>query len=516
MRRAPVVLIIAACAAVLAVPGTASEPTVAPGYRMDVPGTLALSLHGRVVAYRLRGNTVAVAVRSSNRCTTFAWRVAWPTVVRTRASCQTVASARSASAAMGARLIASSLQEPARLDVLGSSGQLVHAWPLPVHVRPGSLQVAGGLATFITRDGAGLWVARLRDGRVAFVAPIASRDHPLLGARGIAYHDDLYKRAPAGRPVLKFVPMRGLRRVLARVGRPLHTGGPIRSLSVDGARVALVVGGGSRSCDRIVFWNIAWRSAAQVSQQSGPTCSTSHSKTRISNVVLGGARAQWVATYRGRPMLVAADAIDCQEWVIRRLSDLRPRISLAGMAANGSTIVYALDNGAGSRVGRVTGRYRGQDIFSLRLPVRQVATADERIAVLGTDGTIEVRTAGGRLLRRVESPGANSLALDGGLLATTAHGRIDIYRVASGRLLRSWPLPAGSGHVDLQYRLAVVTAGRSVYVLDVMSGSRTRIAVAPVSPVAQIAAVGVVYSYSLGAHGIAKVVPIRALERALR
>src|SRR5205085_6545199 len=104
----------------------------------------------------------------------------------------------------------------------------------------------------------------------------------------------------------------------------------------------LAVAGGAGRCDRVVFWNIAWRSVEQVSEKVGPTCTPYGGSGRITDIALGGARAQWLTVYRGRPMLVAADAIGCQEWVIRRLSDLGRRISVAGLGADGPTLAFAL------------------------------------------------------------------------------------------------------------------------------------------------------------------------------
>src|SRR5207248_8326272 len=112
----------------------------------------------------------------------------------------------------------------------------------------------------------------LSDGRTTFVAPVRAGDRPGLDARGVVYQDNVYKRAPDDRPLLKFVPRAALEGELARVGRPLHTSAPIRSISMAGTRVALALGGARSGCDAVWLWNIPWRSFEQVSETAGPSC----------------------------------------------------------------------------------------------------------------------------------------------------------------------------------------------------------------------------------------------------
>jgi len=512
MRRS----LFAACLAAFAlvpVAGAASE------YPMDAAGTRSLSLDGSIVAYRVSGQSLTVAVRSGGECAVLVWHTATESVASTDRTCASVVATRRRAPFAGVRFVASGLQAPDRLEVRTRRGALLDSWPLPVRARLRSLQVAGGLAVFTARGGSGLWVARLSDGRVAFVAPIAPGDHPVLTATGLAYHDAVYKSARADKPVLKFVPASALNAALARVGHALHTGGPIRAFSVDGTRVALAIGGNAH-CDRVIFWNISWRSVAQVSQKTGPTCPAAGAASRISAVALGGARAQWVTVHRGRPMLVAADAIDCQEWVIRRLSDLPAGASVGAVAGDRSVLTYAQrepTTTAGTQIGRLTGGYRGHDVFQLATTVRQISADGGRLAVLGADGSIEIRTAGGVFRQRIESAGATSAALSGNLVAaTTAAGTLAVYSTVSGRLLRSWRLPAHAGHVDLQYRIAVVGTSRAVYALDVMTGRIVRVAVAPRAATAQIESIGLVYAYSSDNQGVAKLVPMLMLERLLQ
>ena len=120
-------------------------------------------------------------------------------------------------------------------------------------------------------------------------------------------------------------------------------------------------------------------------------------------------------------------------------------------------------------------------------------------------------------MRSFVSRGATSIALSGNILAVTARdGRLHVYSVSAGRQLHNWTLPAGAAHVDLQYGIAVVTAGRSVYAVDVASGRTALIAAAPVAPRAQIGPIGVVYAFSMDGRGTANFVPMSHVESAVR
>lgn len=516
MRRTSAYLATAACALALA------APAIAYVCHPDPSGARSLSVRGRVVAYSLRGRTVTIALQSRGRCTVLTWHAGTQSVASTGVMCRSLSQVRHSWAPpRRARVVYSdSSDRPDRLEVLGSNGQLLRSWPLPVHARPRTLQVSGRLAAFVVRGRPGLWVVELASGRATFVAPVRPEDQPLLDAKGVAYQDNVYKRRPADRPLLKFVPTHALEHELAHVGRPLHTQGPIRAFSEGGTRVALVVAGGGGRCDRVVFWDIPWRSADQVSEDAGPTCGGPETAGRVSDIALGGARAQWIALHRGRPMVVAADDIGCQEWVIQRLSDQDNRISLAGIAADGPTLAFALVNRSArspvSNIGRVTGGYRSQKVFRVRGVVHALSADDGRIAVLAGNGMISVRTENGFALRSFVSRGASSLALSGTLLAVIAHnGRLHVYSISTGRQLHSWRLAARASHIDLQYGIAVVTVGRSVYAVDVKSGRTAVLAKTPVRARAQIEPMGVVYTYSTNGRGTAKFVPMSRVESAV-
>ena len=388
---------------------------------------------------------------------------------------------------------------------------MIRSWPLPVRVRPHTLQVEGSLAAYSAFGGNGLWVTRLTDGRTTFVAPVRQGDRPRLTRLGVAYIDNVYKHAPSNRPTIKFVPTRSLFQELAHVGNPVYTGGAIRSLSMDGTRVALAVSGKSAGCDRVVFWDIPWRSVEQVSQQAGVTCAASGASRRISQIALGGARAQWITRQNGRSIVVAADDVGCQEWVIQRLPQ-RPGFSLGGIAADGATLAFALTGRVHSSVGMVTGTYRTRDLYGATGTIRSLSANAAHTAVLWSNGRIDVRALHGRLLESFSAPTAVSLALRGNVVVTpTRSGRLDVY--TAGRRVHSWPLPVGArDSVDLQYGVAVMTAGNGVYAVNIATGRIAELARTPSTPIAQIGSVGVAYAYG----PVAQLIPMSRVEAVMR
>jgi hypothetical protein len=279
MRRLSARLAVTVCALVLA------GPAIAYICHPDASGTRSLALRGRVVTYSLRGEVLTIGLSSRGLCNVVTWDAGVDSVTPAAISCGALARSQHSSAtATRVRFrLAGASDGPDRIQVRAADGY-VRSWPLPVRARPGTLAVSRGLATYLERDGTGLWVMRLGDGRTTFVGPTRPGDRPLLGARGLAYQDNVYKRRPLNRPLLKFVPTSTLRHEVGQAVRPLHTGGPIRAFSVDGTRVALVVGGRAGRCDRVVFWNAPWRSVEQVSEENGPTCGPLAPSRRISSI----------------------------------------------------------------------------------------------------------------------------------------------------------------------------------------------------------------------------------------
>ncbi|HZS24220.1 MAG TPA: hypothetical protein VFA30_04460 [Gaiellaceae bacterium] len=474
---------------VLAAPAAAAIYVCHP----DPAGTRVLHLRGDVLGYRVQGATATIAVRSGDACATVTWS---GTATSRRAACTNLQ--QPYAAPHGVRVVRppAGVDRPDRLAV-ASTGR---SWPLPVRVRPNTLQVAGDLAGYEALGGHGFWVTRLGDGKTTFVAPVKS-GRPVLDADGAFYVDNVYKSAAPNRPVVKFVPTAALQSELVRVGAPVHTGGAIRAFSMDGNTIALVVAG---RCDRVVFWNVPWRSVMQVSQQAGVTCAGLGASRHISQIALGGARAQWVTMQQGKPVVVAADDIGCQEWVVGRL----PSGSHVLIAGDGTTLAFT----TAGRISHVLGSYRTAGLYEASGV--QALAADGTLTAVLAHGLVTIHAAQTRELT-LPAAGAQSVALRGStVVTTTASGRLDVYRAA--RLVHSWPLPSGARpRVDLRYGIAVVTTRNGVYAIDTTNGRSALVASTPATPRAQISPLGVGYVYSLAGRGTAALVPMAAVEAAV-
>jgi hypothetical protein len=251
-------------------------------------------------------------------------------------------------------------------------------------------------------------------------------------------------------------------------------------------------------------------------------CAATGASRRISQVVLGGNRAQWITAQHGRPALLAIDAIGCKEWVIERLSDQPLGMSLGAIAGEGTTLAFALidrtSRGAFSAIERVTGGYRDKSVYRVPGAVTALATDGLRMAVLTADGRVYLRGYEGRgLLSRLVRH-ATRIALHGDDIVTaTSTGRLNIYSTSSGALRHSWRLPDDTtSRLSIEYGIAVVTAGRNVYAVRLDTGRTARLALAPSRALAKIGAAGVVYAFSTKGRGTAELVPMSTVEAALR
>jgi hypothetical protein len=459
----------------------------------DPAGTRVLQLHGPVLGYSVQGSTAMITVGGAAACTTVTWSA---TGTSRSAACDRLQ--QSYAIPRTAHIVRPRIgvDRPDRL-VVAATGR---SWPLPVRVRSNTLQVAGDLAGYEALGGHGLWITRLSDGKTTFVAPVKS-GRAVLDSAGAFYVDNVYKMAPPGEPVAKFVPTDALRRELAQVGAPVHTSGAIRAFSMDGTNIALVA---AARCDRVLFWSVPWRSLEQISQQAGVTCAGLGASRHISQIALGGSRAQWVTMQLGKPIVVAADDIGCQEWVVGRPAS-RSRVSLA---ADGTMLAFTLQG----RVTDVLGNYRTSGLYGA-MRVNALAADGNLTAVLQRQ-LVTIHNARARELT-LRTAGAQSLALRGStVVTTTAAGRLNVYRAS--RLLHSWRLPSGARpHVDLQYGIAVVSTRKGVYAIDTANGRTALLVSTPAPPRAQIEPIGVGYVYSKANRGTAAIVPMAAVEAAL-
>jgi hypothetical protein len=208
--------------------------------------------------------------------------------------------------------------------------------------------------------------------------------------------------------------------------------------------------------------------------------------------------------------VLAASIIDCVEWVIAR--PVAGVQSVAGLSGDGGMLAYSLARPGASSVGLVPRAWRGVDIARSNGRAAAISTDSGRVAVLYQDGTVTVVTAGGRLAARFSVGDARAIALRRNRLAVLRRGTLDVYDTASGHRVSSWTIPATATSVDVQYGIALVTAGRDVLAVNTATGRTARLLHAPGRVAAQIEAPGAAVQFNVGARGYLRFIPMSVIE----
>lgn len=483
----------------------------------DPPGTRSVTVAGAVEGYTMNGPRVSIDYRARGSCRRMSWSVRAGDVRSRPVACAKADPAvRTAAHVGGSRLALRSggPDAPDRL-VVQRDGRVVRSWPLPDRFR--TLDAYRGVALLGTKSSRETYAVRLSDGRAALLALNHRGDNPQIEAPGIVYQDNLYKRQES-RPQrrIKFVPMKAVERALDRAGRPLTIAGEIADIAMDGPRVAIAVRGLGSDCDRVMFWNVPWQYVSRLTEEDELTCHQTHGSGRIGVVAVGGIGAEWTTAANGTRRVLSATIVDCVERVIAAARE--GRSSLTSLSADGGLLAYAVANGARGVVGAVGPGMRPVTISTRpRTPVSVHVDAG-RIAILGSDGQVEVVDSAGESLQTFSVAAGAAIALRGErLVALTRDARLQVFDMLTGELRDTWSVPAGlSDELDVHYGVAVVTKGASVLAVDLESGRVAAVAKAPGRVTATIEAPGVAYAYSVRGQGQVRFVPFSRIEAALR
>ena len=464
--------------------------------------------------------------------------------------------------------------KPDRLVVFDrATSRRIAAWPL--FERPARVALYGGIAILSGKTRHELYAMRISDGRLAQIGIARGGDAPVIGRAGVVYQDDLdlakHLTAPAER-TLKLLPLPTVQRELARPfstvhmymsysrapaargagrvstarnrhpTRPAHHGAlpphpyrgdPITAMSMDGTRVALAVHDPTGRCDYVLFWNVAWHYVTRLTRALGPQCLPVHGPGGITNVAISGSRAVWTTTYGGRTRVLAASITDCQEWVVAR-----PRTRVEGvpaLAGDTGILAYALAPEQRfaattiSRVGVVPASWRGIPVQRLQSRIVALSAYNRRIATLGSNGTAAITALAvgvdqtrsiptrGKLASEIQVGQARAIALrDHVLAALTGRGTLNVYSLPSGRLLHTWATRVSANSLDVQYGIALITAGNDVYALDTATGKTARLFHAPAKVAAQIEAPGAAIEFNNAGHGHIAFLPMSRIEASIR
>ncbi len=501
--------------AVLVAAGLLAGSSLAYVCHPSAAGTRMLTLKGAVVSLRTHGSSVGFVLKKpAGSCSRVVWSTATGLAMTAPSACpaplrlqaSTVAPALNAGRVT---VVRGGGNRPDMLKVLGAGGHVVRALPLPAS--PVTLSASGGIAVFAAR-GQGVFAMRLSDGLFGFLGPNGGSFAPQLSARGVLFHDGESKLAlRRGRTVVEYMSRAAILRTIARTAHPLLTGGPIRSLSMDGPRVAVAVGDTSGRCDRVLYWNVAWNPAQRVSSAGGPTCMVRPKNVEIPAVAIGGFRAEWLVTENGTSRLVAGSPL-CQEWVLGRYAGTGSVTSLTG---DRGTLAFAASSGGSSTVSVVNAAYRPVAVASG--PGSPVIAADRsRVAILWPDGRIEVASRDGKILSAFRGRPAAAVSLQGNELVTLGGGRVNVFDVRTAKLIRHFTVGASAAGIDLQDGVVAFSEGRNAMVLDLATGRTAVVGRAPSRLVGvQIEAPGLAYAWSSGSRGEAQFVTTRRLDLAL-
>ena len=449
-----------------------------------------------------------------------------------------------------------------------ATSRRIASWPLLD--RPARVAVYGGIAILSGATRHELYALRLADGRIAQIGIARAGDRPLISAAGVLYQDDLdlkkHRTAPLQR-TLKLVPLSSVRQELARpfttvrmymsysapspASAPDSTGSvravqrastppyrgadpprPLRldritAMAMNGSRVALAVHDPTGRCDYVLFWNVQWHYVTRLTRSSGATCLPTHAPGGITNVAIAGSRAIWTVTYGGKSRVVGAMITDCQEWVVARPVAGLERV--AGLAGDGSVLAYALAprtighrllsaaRHSLSSVGVVPAHWGGVAVEQFRNPLLGLSVYDGRIAALRAGGTVSIATPGGALTRQLRVGSTRAVALRKNVVAALSNrGTLNVYSISSGQRLHSWRVARDASSLDVQYGIALLTAGHDVYAVNLATGRAAHLFHAPTRVAAQIEAPGAAIQYNLAGHGHLGFIPMSQIEASVR
>ena len=529
LRTAVVAVVVAAMASV-------SQSAALAG---EAPAT-TVSVRGAIADYQLAGSAVQIVALANGHCRALRWvpgraathahAVAAGRCANARTPAESMQMAQAARGQVPQPVVSGNLSVSVTAGGLDAAQMLVvrdratrailHRWPLPDEVS--SLAVSHGIAVLATVRHQGLYAVRLSDGRLRIVGLMGWLDTPVLGATGIVFRDDMYGRRNQrlGQSVLQQLSWQEVNAALDGASTSYSARGAQPAWAYDGQRVVMAMRDPTIACDRVHFWNVAWDRRVQLTQVADHICPAG-AGSHVTALALGGVRAAWlVENPAGRRWLISATIVACEERVVAKAPAGNGGASMRGLVGDGGLVAFSAigapgvqaiwrDRGVSSR-SAVTGRALMPGTGSVAL------SADEdRAAVLRPGETIEVRSKFGALQEVVHAPGARAVSLRGANLAVLAGNRLDVYDLVSGTRTHSWRAPARARSVDMQFGVATLAAGRTVYAVALATGRTAVLATAPSRVEAQIEAPGVVYRYDAAGSGEFRFVPFAKVLHAL-
>jgi hypothetical protein len=192
------------------------------------------------------------------------------------------------------------------------------------------------------------------------------------------------------------------------------------------------------------------------------------------------------------------------------------------MAADGSTLAFGVTEqqrelrGLAS-VDVVSGKFTPRTILTGRVQPVGVAVDGNVVATALADGTVDIRTARGRHLATLLTGHVGAIALDAGKLVVLRPAQLAVYDLASASRERTIPIPrATTNRLDVQYRIAVLAAGRRALAVDLTTGRQAVVGSAPSRLLGvAIERPGVAFASTGARSGLARFVPLARVQELL-
>jgi hypothetical protein len=485
----------------------------------DPPGTKTAKVSGVVKNYRMRGAGVSIVYSGNHGCRRTYWalgRSLSPAKPAPSSACANEPTPPTATPNGGTgrvSLIRGSADLPDRVRVVSATGA-VRSWPLPEHVQ--RFDSFGQKAVFAGAERE-VYAVSLANGRVSLVGLDRHGDVPQIDAPGVVFQDNLAKQNEySGQTLMKFIPAAAVDRALWKSGRPLDLPGKIERIGMDGFRVALVVHPGGE-CSQIMYWNIAWSYLSKITDEDERTCHLTTNGGVIRSVAIAGIRSAWIIRSQGADRLLTSNSTACFDRIIATVPRTNGR--LTSVSGDGADLAFAMVNTAeqANQSGTVLEREVQPLVRGAGAPVA-VSVDAGRFAILNRSGTIDLRTDRGELTGTIQEPDATAVALRANrVVVLTRSGRLQVFVADTQEKRSDWAAPAGvSSHVDVQFGVAVLTAGKKVFAVSLKTGRTILVATAPGAVRAEIEPPGIAYSYNTGSGGHLRFIRFARIEKVLR
>jgi hypothetical protein len=315
-----------------------------------------------------------------------------------------------------------------------------------------------------------------------------------------------------------------------------NVNGWITALAFDGSRVAYATQAfAPTNCSKLFTWNPLTKAGALVSGPKSGSCgSDTPTGKRIVAVALAGPRVAWIRNITGNTEaddFLYTRVLSTQKQLLAatRTGDTSGILKgkwLGGLVGSGS--VLAVNTWTTSSTGAVTSASLGSVGLVKVTPVAKGAgtlTAESadtgRVAVLRSNASVAIYSAGGTLQRTITPPTVKAIALRKAYLVVLSKTRtLQVYNSHTGSFIRSWPVPAGATNLDVNQNIAVFSVWRKVYALQLTTGKLSLLATEKRAIVAaQIEAPGVLFAYNtlrgLREIGNLAFVPLSAVKAAV-